>query len=153
MKKTILLLAALCAGLAHGQTYRWVDQDGKVHYSDRYPADHASNVQKRGISAPEADKQLSYATKQAMTNFPVTLYVTKDCGDSCAQGRDLLAKRAIPFSEKNVATNEEIEALKQLLGGGEAQVPVLQVGSRTYKGWLQESWQRALDAAGYPKAP
>lgn len=148
--KAWLWLVLLCAGLAQAQTYRWVDKDGRVHYGDHPPPTAAGKVQERKSMAPAADKQVDYSTRQAMTDFPVTLYVTRDCVEGCKEGRDYLKARGVPFSEKIVVSNEEIDALKKLAGGNEAVVPVLQVGSKNAKGWLQGDWQRLLDAAGYP---
>lgn len=150
MKARLLLLALLFATTAYAQTYRWVDKDGKVHYGDRPPASAAGQVQERRLGAPAADKTLPYGVQQAVASFPVTLYVSADCGDGCTEGRDYLKSRGIPFSEKSVATSEGIEALKKL-AGGEAVVPVLMVGAKSAKGWLQGDWQHLLDAAGYPK--
>jgi glutaredoxin len=154
MKVFALLLALLCAGVAHAQTtYRWVDQEGKVHYGDRPPPPKAAReVQQKRFSAPSANKQLPYALRQAMGNYPVTLYISADCANACKLGMDYLNKRGIPFSEKSVKTNEEIEALRQLQGGGEVAVPVLQVGEKTIKGFLDTRWANLLDAAGYPKS-
>lgn len=149
MKARLFLLVTLLAAAAHAQTYRWVDKDGKVHYGDRPPAT-AGQVQQRTAGAPAADKTLPYSVQQAVANFPVTLHVSADCGDGCKEGRDYLNSRGIPFSEKNVASNEEVDALKKL-SGGEAVVPFLTVGAKTAKGWLKDDWQRLLDAAGYPK--
>jgi len=152
--KALLLLSLFCAGLVHAEgTYRWVDKDGKVHYGDRYPAAMAGEVNKRNIAAPAADKQIPFAQQEAIKNFPVTLFVSKDCGAGCKDGRDYLTRRGTPFTEKVVGSQEDIDALKELLGGGQAQVPVLKVGTKFTKGWLQEEWQRLLDAAGYAKAP
>ncbi len=153
MRATLLLLSLLCVGLVQAQTFRWVDQDGKVHFGDRPPPTAAGKVQERKPMAPAADKQVSYAMRQAMTNFPVTLYVSKNCGEGCKDGHDYLNKRGVPFSEKTVSTQEDIDALKKLSGGSEAEVPVLQVGPKHARGWLQSEWQRLLDAAGYPKSP
>jgi len=150
--KAWLLLVLLCAGLAQAQAYRWIDKDGKVHYGDRPPPAAAGKVQELKLGAPTADKPLPYAVRQAMGIYPVTLYVSAECGDACREGRDYLKRRGIPFSEKNVATSEEIDALRQLQGGGEVAVPVLQVGERTLKGFQDAGWGRLLDAAGYPKA-
>ncbi|MDI6745721.1 MAG: glutaredoxin family protein [Rhodocyclaceae bacterium] len=154
MKSFALLLVLLCAGVTQAQTtYRWVDKDGKVHYGDRAPLpSDVREVQEKRFSAPAANKQLPYALRQAMGNYPVTLYVSSECGDACKQGRDYLNRRGIPFSEKTVATNEEIDALRQLLGGGEVSVPVLQVGVKTLKGFQETGWTGLLGAAGYPKA-
>lgn len=144
------LLVLLCAGLAQAQAYRWVDKDGKVHYGDRPPPAAPGKVQELKMGAPAADKALPYAVRQAMGIYPVTVYVSADCGAACNEGRDYLKRRGIPFGEKTVATNEEIEALRQVQGGGDVGVPVLQVGEKTIKGFEKVAWGRLLDAAGYP---
>jgi hypothetical protein len=43
MRTIIVIVLSLCAGLASAQTYRWVDEDGVVHYSDR-PVEGAEEV-------------------------------------------------------------------------------------------------------------
>ncbi len=149
MKRVALALALLSAGAIYAQTYRWVDKDGKLHYGDRPPAS-AGQVRERKLGVPAADKSLPYGVQQAVANFPVTLYVSPDCGEGCNEGRDYLRQRGIPFSEKSVASKEDVDALKKL-AGGEAVVPVLAVGPKNAKGWLKSDWQRLLDAAGYPK--
>lgn len=153
MRKTALLLALLCAGLAQAQTaYRWVDNEGKVHYGDRPPPPQAAReVQEKKLNAPAADRQSAFALRQAQANFPVTLYVSADCA-ACQEARDYLKKRGIPFEEKPIASNEDIDALRAKLGG-EAMVPSLQVGAKTSKGFLAAAWGGLLDAAGYPKGP
>jgi hypothetical protein len=150
MKGIVCLLALCFATAAQAQYYRWVDDKGKVHYGDRPPAAATGKAQAMRHGAPMADKQLPYAVREAIANFPVTLYVTSDCAEGCKEGRDYLRMRGIPHSEKTVVTSEEIEALKKL-ADGEAAVPLLTVGAKTAKGWLKSDWQRLLDAAGYPK--
>ncbi|MFN3883329.1 MAG: glutaredoxin family protein [Rhodocyclaceae bacterium] len=150
MKRIALAMGSICAlGVAQAQYYRWVDEQGKVHYGDHPPPSMAGKAQviRHGVLQP--DRQLPYAVREAMANFPVTLYVSADCKEGCEAGREYLKARGIPFSEKNVAGNEDIEALKKL--AGEAVVPVLTVGTKMAKGWLKEDWQRLLDAAGYPQ--
>lgn len=152
MKKIALLCGLLSVGLVQAQgAYRWVDQDGKVHYGDRPPLG-VRDVQQKRLDAPAADKQLPYATRQAMANFPVTLYVSPDCGEGCKEAAGFLKQRGIPFTQKSVEKEADLAALKALTGG-EAVVPVLQVGSRVRKGYESGEWGRQLDAAGYPKAP
>lgn len=150
MKSWVCLLMLCFVTVAQAQYYRWVDENGKVHYGDRAPPEVAGKVQAMRHGAPVADKQMPYALREAVANFPVTLYVSAECGSGCTDGRDYLKMRGIPFSEKNVATREEVEALKKL-SEGEASVPFLTVGTKTAKGWLKGDWQRLLDAAGYPK--
>lgn len=149
--KWIVCLLALCFTMAaQAQYYRWVDEQGKMHYGDRPPPAAAGKVQAMRHGSPMADKQLPYAVREAIANFPVTLHVSADCGAGCNEGRDYLKLRGIPFSEKSVATKEEVDALKRLVDG-EPVVPVLAVGAKVAKGWLKADWQRLLDAAGYPQ--
>ncbi len=155
MKVSLLLLGLFTAGTVLAQsTYRWVDQDGKVHYGDRPPPPKAAReVKERKYAVPEAGSTQSHAMRQAVANFPVTLYVTADCTTACKDGRDYLNRRGIPFDEKTVASNEEIIALRDRLGGGDVMVPVLQVGEKSSRGYLAAAWAGLLDAAGYPAAP
>jgi hypothetical protein len=151
MRASLLLLSLLCAGLVQAQgAYRWVDSDGKVHYGDRPPPAATGKAKELKLGAPAADKQVSFTMRQAMENFPVTLYVSADCGEGCKEAGAHLKKRGIPFSEKSVATAEDSAALSKLIGG-QAVVPVLMVGAKTRTGFEPGSWDGLLDAAGYPK--
>ncbi len=152
MRTSLLLIALLCAGLVHAQAaYRWVDKDGKVHYGDRPPAAATGKAQELKLSAPAAEQQMSFTMRQAVENFPVTLYVSADCGAGCKDAGAYLRKRGIPFSEKTVATQEDSAELSKLIGG-QPVVPVLKVGGKTRTGFEEGSWGGLLDAAGYPKA-
>ena len=152
MRATAWLLLLCASALAQAQTsYRWVDAAGKLHYGDRPPSGGAREVQEKRLAPLAADSSLPYEMRQAAANYPVTLYVGNNCGDVCTTARNYLAKRGIPFAEKNVDMPENLDALQKLLAGNPA-VPTLQVGSKTTKGWLQDEWQRLLDAASYPPA-
>jgi glutaredoxin len=154
MKKRHLVVAgcvALIATTAGAQSnvYRWVDKDGKTHFTDTPPpADAKSITQKRLGDAPPVD--LPYAVRTAMDKNPVTLYSAPSCGEACISARDLLTQRGIPFSERNAQANAQAqEALKKLVGGLE--VPVLTVGTTTLKGYESGQWHAALSDAGYPR--
>jgi glutaredoxin len=149
----LLAAALLVPALANAQAsvYRWVDKDGKVHYSDTPPPEpQKSLTQKRVGGGYSESTQLPYATQIAMQKNPVTLYTGADCGDPCKLGRDLLAKRGVPFSERDAqGSAEDAEALKKLVGS--LDVPVLVVGASKVKGYEDGAWQSALDQAGYPR--
>jgi glutaredoxin len=155
MQPRLILIAcglALLATTASAQSsvYRWVDKDGKVHFSDTPPPSDARSSSQKTVGGGYASQDYPYAVQQAMKRNPVTLYTAPSCGESCASGRELLSKRGIPFSERDASTNAAAqEALKKLIGGLE--VPVLVVGEATLKGYEQGEWSSALDTAGYPK--
>lgn len=141
-----LLPLLLLPGLAAAQTYRWVDDAGKVHYSDRAPPASATDVQKTPTPARNsAASPLPYPLQRAVDNFPVTLYVTENCAP-CAQARALLEQRGIPYKEVGVADAQALEKL-----AGAAAVPLLTVGREKYEGFESAAYQAALDLAGYPR--
>lgn len=143
----------LFAVAAQAQLYRWTDENGTVHYTDTQPPANAKNVEKKGSAhagAEGAAAQHSYAMQQAVKKFPVTIYTSKDCGKPCKEGLDFLKKRGVPYTEKVVATQAEIDELVKLAGA--PRVPVMVVGIAIQKDFEQHSWNEALDTAGYPKA-
>jgi len=144
----LLLLPIKVAGAA--QMYRWVDSDGNVFYSDQLPPVSARDIEQKRISTDIADDDgMNYVLRQAVRNFPVTLY-NSNCGEICTKASALLTKRGVPFSEKNpVQQPADSAALKALVGSLE--VPVLKVGDTVLKGFKEDEWNDALDAAGYPK--
>jgi hypothetical protein len=148
---TSLLVLAFAA--AAQSTYRWTDKEGKVHYTDHPPApNEASKVEKKPSVLLGADPTASYALRQATADYPVTLYTQPECGDPCKDGRDHLMQRGVPFTDKRVATEADVAALRPLIGEGEPILPVMQIGRKVAKGYLRSNWDSLLDAAGYPKA-
>lgn len=143
------LLAATFAGAQ--TTYRWVDRaSGKTVYSDLPPPANAGQVVKQTGAQPVGERQLPYATRQAVAKFPVTLYTTANCADACAQARDLLKARGVPFTEKQLKSDEELAELAKLLGS-EAGVPSVAVGQQYLRGLADDEWNELLDLAGYPR--
>ena len=149
MRKFIACALALAAfPLGAAQLYRWVDDQGKVEWRDTPPPAHAKKVEQRTLGSNTIEtSSMPYSLQQAIKKNPVTLWAY-DCGEVCTKARGHLAKRGVPHTERNA--QREIEALKQLAGGTE--VPVLVVGSKQLKGYLESDWDAALDSAGYPKS-
>lgn len=142
--------------IVQAQLYRWVDESGKVHYTDTRPPANAKNVQRKSLASGPGDSvQLPYAVAQAVRNFPVTIYTSPGCGEACTQARDLLTKRGVPHKEVSVTDGQSLEQFKKVSGGtaaGGSTVPVTTVGRDVVlKGFESTSYHAALDAAGYPK--
>jgi hypothetical protein len=145
----LLLIAA--AGAAHAdKLYRWVDEDGKVHYTDQLPPPQARNAERKQLGDRPGDGPTSYALQQALKNFPVTLYVVKECGEGCKSALAFLTRRGIPFTQKDA--HQDLNGLKALTGGA-MEVPVATVGATVLRGYEEGTWKATLDAAGYPSAP
>ena len=148
MRFAALALLALSSVAAQAQLYRWTDSTGRTHVTDTPPPSDAKGVQKRAANAPAADTSSNepYALRQAMKDYPVTLYTLPSC-DGCTQARKLLNARGIPFSEKTVESEEQLKKATGATG-----VPALIVGSDTVTGYEESAYNRSLDAAGYPRA-
>lgn len=145
----LLLLAMLQLPLfAQAQMYRWVDDSGKVHYSDQMPSSAAKSLQKLPASTAKGTAALPYALQQAVEHFPVTLYTSESCKETCAQARELLGKRGVPFSDIGVKEDADLAQLKKISGGNV--VPVLVVGREVYSGFESRIYHSALDTAMYP---
>ncbi len=148
------LIATLFAAGAQAQTaYRWVDQQGKVHFSDQPPpAAEARNVQKQRLKAASVVETSGpgYDTKQAMREFPLTLYTSENCKEACKSARDFLTQRAAPYTEKVVRTAVDADEFRKATGSEELRVPVLMAGKKLEKGFEPGAWRNLLDAAGYP---
>ncbi|HXY06075.1 MAG TPA: glutaredoxin family protein [Burkholderiaceae bacterium] len=151
MWQRALVSLLLLAGSAQAQ-YKWTGPEGQTGYGDQAPRD-ATNIERMGTSTPSAQAddalgQLPYEVRRAAKDFPVVLYSQVNCA-ICDDGRAFLKARAIPFSERTIATAEDIAAFRQL-GGGE-QLPAIAVGRRIVRGYEPSAWGEALTDAGYPQ--
>lgn len=149
--KTIhsFLFFALCTASAasYAQLYKWVGPDGKITYSDVPPPASAKTVETKSVAGSgSGSANLPFELAQAAKNHPVTLYTGEKCSP-CDAGRSLLKARGIPFSEKTVSSNADIERLRQ---AGSDTLPLLTVGRTKQNGFEQAAWEAALTAAGYP---
>ncbi len=148
----ITAIASFSSQVAAQQLYRIVGADGRVTFSDQPPppSANAKFTTGRGGSFAEtaAGASLPFELRSVAQRFPVTLYTSKDCS-SCDAGRNMLRNRGIPFTERTIEGNEDLEALKRLTG--DTNLPVASVGGQQMKGFSDTEWTQFLDVAGYPK--
>ena len=147
-----MALIGIVASAHSAEMYRWTDEKGVVNYTPYPPPANIKKVEQKNLGGSTIpSSSVPYSVQLATKNFPITLYIT-DCGELCVNARAHLAKRGIPYTERNPQQPEEIEAFKKLTGGG-MQVPLLVVGRlSTIKGYQASDWDAALDTAGYPSS-
>ena len=149
----LLVLSGLSGADANAQQiFRIVGPDGRVTFSDKPPVEPTPKSGPAKTVAPPAGgsdtSALPFELRQAANRYPVTLYTSPGC-DPCGPGRTMLLARGIPFAERTITTNEDIEALKRL--SGTPTLPFLTIGGQQLKGFSESEWGQFLDAAGYPK--
>ena len=151
MRQPLLALCFLLALTgAQAQAYRWTDNSGKTVISDTPPPGKARDTKTMESQQPSGEEDLPYASRRAAERYPVTLYVTPDCGQPCNQARDLLRSRKAPFTEKKIETNAELAELRQTFG--DDLVPAMKVGNQRTSGFMASTFNGLLDIAGYPAA-
>lgn len=143
------VLAALSAVPCQAQ-YKVTGADGKVTYTDRpTSADgKVTALRPSGGVAAEASG-LPLELRQPVSRYPVTLFTTGGNCEPCESARQLLRQRGIPYTEKQIMSPEDTEALQKISGGRD--IPTLSIGSQTLRGLATEVWASYLDAAGYPR--
>jgi len=151
------LLGALLAASPATQaqtSYRWTDKDGQVNYSDLPPPADARDVQQKKLGPANLvdTSGPSYSAQKAAQDAPVALYTSVDCAAECQLARDFLKRRGISYGEKVVKSLDDARAFKKAAGADELVVPTLLVGTVANKGFEENSWNKLLDAAGYPPA-
>lgn len=142
----------LVTGAALAQPYRWIDDKGRVQYTDTPPPKTAKDVRKQAApqGPPAGSGVVPYELQVAQRDYPVTLYTATACKEACAAARNALNARAVPFKEIQVHDEASGEVLKKI--SGSLEVPVMTVGSTVQKGFEQSAFDAALDAARYPRA-
>jgi glutaredoxin len=146
-----------CASLgsvpANAQVYRIVGPDGKVTFSDRAPSDKATPTQAApvtsGSGSGSSTASLPAEVRQAAGRFPVTIYNGADCAP-CLTARSFLLRRGVPFTEKAIVTEEDVQALQRISGG--TSMPFATMGAQHIRGFNEVEWSQYLDAAGYPRS-
>ena len=145
----VLFFTAACMASAQ-QLYRWTDETGRVHITDTPPPASARNVQQKSSGSPASEAQQPFELRQAVQNFPVTLYTAPACKEICAMARTHLNKRGIPFTEIQVGDEKSRDELRKVSGGED--VPTIMVGRSVQRGYTQEQYDALLDAARYPRS-
>jgi glutaredoxin len=133
--------------------YKVVGPDGSVTYTDRPPADARLAVTPMGrtpgaAAAATTASNLPAEMRQVSQRYPVTLYTSAEC-PACDTGRQWLAQRGVPYRERLIATEQDAQALNDLVGG--RTVPALTIGAQPVRGFSETDWAAYLDAAGYPR--
>jgi glutaredoxin len=147
----VALLLCMLAGNAIAQPiYRWVDANGRVHYTAEKPPTgiESTPVQARINSysgAPLVSGQAP-AAAPAGVRAPVTMYATDWC-PYCRKAREFLARNGVPYVELDIEKSAAAKAEYHRLGA--RGVPVIVVGAQRMNGFSEARLAQMLKSAGY----
>ena len=132
----IFMLLMLCAIDGYTEIYKWIDEKGKVHFSDKKPRDLESEEIKLRINTYES---VSYDTSIFNTGKKVVMYSTDWCA-YCKKAKKYFVSKGIPFTEYDIEKNSE--ARKQYKQMGATGVPVILVGNKRMNGFSEEGFEK-----------
>jgi glutaredoxin len=146
----LLATAALAAAPASSQLYRWTDDKGVIHYSDKAPSKGTAKTADVKVNSWSGAATVSTtgapATAANSAKAPVKMLATAWCG-YCARARAYFNSRGIAFEEldveKSARGKQEYRALK---GRG---VPIILVGDQRMNGYDQGRLEAMLRAGGH----
>jgi len=140
----LALVFLLLSPAAHADLYKWVDQNGKIHYGDSPP----ENVQLKKITGNVSsfssvsvetfvyDPKLITRRKKSRE---VIMYSTSWCG-VCKKAKRYFKSKNIPFTEYDIEKSEKAaREFKKLRGRG---VPVILVGDQRMNGFSAKNFDR-----------
>jgi glutaredoxin len=143
-----LLLIALASGTCLADMYKWIDENGKVHYTDSPPPGKKAkklDLKINSISGPPVVSAFTGAGKPAATVSSVKIYTTTWCG-YCKQAKAYMQARGTRFQEIDVENSAQGQAEFRSIGG--RGVPVILVGNQRMDGYSQGSLEAMLKQAG-----
>ncbi len=141
---TVLLIGvALCALpiVASAGVFKWVDENGKVHFGDQPPADAVQQEIKGTFSTynagPAPDLPAADTVKPA-----VIMYSTSWC-PYCVKARNYFRANNVRFREYDIEKNSRANREYQKLGGNG--VPLIRVGKQLLSGFSSDRFDRAYN--------
>jgi glutaredoxin len=161
----ILILAFLFTGPASAEIYRWVDENGVTHFSDRKPTGKDSGKEQvvnpsgsgtlsvieggSAVTVPPSrtgEKPAGEETREINRNASVIIYTT-DTWPYSRQALEFLRRNGIRYTNYNI--RHDTAAKERMLKiNSKGSVPTALINGRKIVGFSEESYRKML-STGY----
>jgi glutaredoxin len=139
----VLLPFGLCAMSTEAEIYRWVDADGKVHFSDEKPEKTKTEEVEVRVNSFEGLSVSDSEFLDARVQRQVVMYSASWCG-YCRKARHYFRQKGIPFKEYDIENSRKGRRdYARMNGSG---VPIIFVGNKRIQGFRAERFQAIYDA-------
>jgi glutaredoxin len=132
----ILFLCSVFAECAFSEVFRWTDENGKAHFSDRDPGDQKTESVEVRVNVY---KSVSYDTSIFDTGREVVMYSASWC-PYCKKAKRYFEANAIPFTEYDIEKDAAAKSRYERMGA--AGVPVILVGKKRMNGFSEAGFRR-----------
>ena len=118
------------------EVYKWVDENGNVHFSDTQPVEGESQEIDLKINSYES---VNYQQSKSNVGNQVIMYSTEWCS-YCRKARKYFAARNIAYKEYDI--EKDSRAMREYKKIGGRGVPVILVGDKRMNGFTQRGFDR-----------
>jgi glutaredoxin len=134
----LFFVSLLFTATATGEIYKWIDQQGNIHFTDRPPANEITEKIEVEINSYTSPKIIDLDRLFGKSN-KLVMYSTAWCG-YCKKARDYFNSNNIAFDEYDIEnTNKGKRDYKKLGGSG---VPIILMGNKRMNGFSVNKFKR-----------
>lgn len=134
----VFLISLLTATSVTAEIYKWIDEQGNVHFTDRPPPNQTTEKIEVKINSYTSPKIVDVDRLFGKTD-KVTMYSTSWCG-YCKKARNYFLSNNIAFEEYDVETTNKGKNDYEKLGGGG--VPIILMGNKRMNGFSVKKFER-----------
>lgn len=127
-----LLVGLLATNSVPAEVYRWYDENGRAHYSDKNSTTANNRLPIRTYS------NTSNAGTRNNTDKKLVMYATSWCG-YCKKARKYFRNHRIAYTEYDIEKNIQAKAEYQQLGA--PGVPLLLMGQKSMVGFSEHNFE------------
>ena len=155
----IIIELALMGTVSATDVYKWVDENGAIHFQASPPQDikqpvtikrlptYEDNYQnptriESGENRGNVDSNDQATAREAISEAEVELYVTSWC-PYCKKASDFFRSRGIPFTEYDIEKDKSAARRKKRLTK-ETGVPFAVINGKAIQGFKRAAYERAL---------
>ena len=135
----MLLLTTSATTVSQAEIYRWKDETGKVHFSDRPARDADAEKVEVRINTYES---VSYDTSIFETDRKVVMYTASWCG-VCKRAERYFEQNNIPYKAYDVEKSGKGRAdYRRMKARG---VPIILVGKKRMNGFSEQGFKKLYE--------
>jgi glutaredoxin len=139
MAAKLLILFILCCQPAVAEIYKWVDENGRIHFTDRSREGQTTETVDIKINS-YTHSTVDFPEREVAAKPPtVIMYSTAWCG-YCKQARQHFRSKGIAYTEYDIEANLEAKKKYKAING--RGVPVILVGKQRMNGFNTAGFDR-----------
>jgi glutaredoxin len=132
------IVGLLSTSPATGEIYKWIDEHGNVHFTDRPPPNQITEKVTVKINSYTSPEIIDVDRLFGKTN-KIIMYSTSRCG-FCKKARDYFHASNIDFEEYDVENSNKGKRDYEKLGG--SGVPIILMGNQRMNGFSVKKFER-----------